>query len=179
MQVLTAVGEGESILTALQEAVPEDVRGNMAAAVSGAVQARGLSFNLVGFGKGMPPPRLPAGLIENIKGKISGGKKKESTSPTPPLPVDGPASEGIKDTNSQPTSSDQSESRKADNQGEDILSCTSTLLGQMMAFLFQFRTWLCYLSGSEWHFHARLSECNRSYHQLCSYSLLSNESIYV
>lgn len=66
VQVLTAVGEGETILTALQEAVPEDVRGNMATAVTGAVQARIPSFNLVGFGKRMPPSLL-LGFIDSIK----------------------------------------------------------------------------------------------------------------
>ena len=85
MQVLTAVGKGETIVTALQEAVPEDVRGSMAAAVSGAVQARGLSFNLVGFGKNMPPPSLPAGLISSIKGKLEG--KKETAAVSSPSPV--------------------------------------------------------------------------------------------
>ena len=142
LQVLTAVGEGETILTALQEAVPEDVRGNMAAAVSGAVQARGLSFNLVGFGKSMPPPRLPAGLIESIKGKIAGGKKKESTPKTPHLPVDGPTSEETRDTNTTQAASSEkvdgeghadpvkhnNESQKADDQGEDVIACTPTTL---------------------------------------------------
>lgn len=141
LQVLTAVGEGETIVTALQEAVPEDVRGNMAAAVSGAVQARGLSFNLVGFGKSMPPPSLPAGLIESIKGRIAGGKKN-STPTTPHLPVDGPASEGTRDADgTQAASSEKvdgeghadpikqnNEFQKADNQGEDVIACTPTTL---------------------------------------------------
>jgi hypothetical protein len=89
MQVVTAVGRGETILTALQEAVPEDVRGSMAAAVSGAVQARGLSFNLVGFGKNMPPPSLPAGLISSIKGKLGAvsGRKNEIAAAQSPSPV--------------------------------------------------------------------------------------------
>jgi len=142
LQVLTAVGEGESIVAALQEAVPEDVRGNMAAAVSGAVQARGLSFNLVGFGKSMPPPRLPAGLIESIKGKIAGGTKREFTPTTPHLPVDGPTSEGARDTNAIKSASSEkvdgeghadpvthnNESQKADNQGEDVIACTPITL---------------------------------------------------
>ncbi|CAM6008624.1 unnamed protein product [Sphagnum balticum] len=84
-QVLDAVGRGQTIVTAFQEAVPEDVRGNMAAAVSGAVQARGISFNLVGFGSSMPPPSLPAGLKEKIQEKlaaVAGGKKDAASGPS-------------------------------------------------------------------------------------------------
>ncbi|CAK9217031.1 unnamed protein product [Sphagnum troendelagicum] len=84
-QVLDAVGRGQTIVSAFQEAVPEDVRGNMAAAVSGAVQARGISFNLVGFGSSMPPPSLPAGLTEKIQEKlaaVAGGKKDAASGPS-------------------------------------------------------------------------------------------------
>jgi len=85
LQVLDAVGRGQTIVSAFQEAVPEDVRGTMAAAVSGAVQARGISFNLVGFGSSMPPPSLPAGLTEKIQEKlaaVAGGKKDAASGPS-------------------------------------------------------------------------------------------------
>lgn len=110
-QVLKAVGEGESILTALQEAVPEEVRGSMAAAVSGAVQARGISFNLVGFGKKIPPPTLPTGLIDSIKGKlssVSGGKEESVTNP-PHLSGDSLTSGGLENIQSAPPASRENE----------------------------------------------------------------------
>lgn len=115
MQVLTAVGKGETIVTALQEAVPEEVRGTMAAAVSGAVQARGLSFNLVGFGKNMPPPSLPAGLISSIKGKLEtvSSRNKE----TVPVPSPSPVSE------SPPTGT--GEPQKQNQDGHEIKNSNS------------------------------------------------------
>ncbi|KAI4335161.1 hypothetical protein L6164_013832 [Bauhinia variegata] len=48
-KVLTAVGQGETLLQALQDAVPEDVRGKLTAAVTGIMHAQGsqLKFNKV------------------------------------------------------------------------------------------------------------------------------------
>lgn len=87
--MLSAVGRGESVIQALQEAVPEEVRGSMATAVSGAVQARGMSFNLVGFGKNMPPPSLPAGLTDSINKRLAAvaGGKQDAVSGPSPVPV--------------------------------------------------------------------------------------------
>ncbi|KAH7422912.1 hypothetical protein KP509_12G031700 [Ceratopteris richardii] len=70
-EVLEAVGRGASIVSALQEACPEDVREKMITAVSAAVQARGISLKLAGFGKNMPAPKIPAGMVENIQKKLS------------------------------------------------------------------------------------------------------------
>lgn len=53
-QVLNAVGRGETLITALQGAVPEEVCGKLTAAVSGAVQAQGINLKLTGLGKGFP-----------------------------------------------------------------------------------------------------------------------------
>ncbi|XP_051131125.1 uncharacterized protein LOC127251464 isoform X2 [Andrographis paniculata] len=41
MKVLNAVGQGETLVKALQDAVPEDVRGKLTAAVSGIMQSQG------------------------------------------------------------------------------------------------------------------------------------------
>ncbi|KAL3679674.1 hypothetical protein R1sor_022630 [Riccia sorocarpa] len=71
-QVLEAVGRGESLVGALQEAVPEDVRGTMAGAVSAAVQAKGISFKTAGIKKPMQPPKLPDQLTEALKAKDAG-----------------------------------------------------------------------------------------------------------
>lgn len=58
-------------MNAFQEAVPEDVRGKMFDAVSGAVQARGISSQLVGFGKNFPPPTVPDDVLRTIRQKMS------------------------------------------------------------------------------------------------------------
>eukprot|EP01018_Ginkgo_biloba_P027793 Gb_23959 [translate_table: standard] len=78
-QVLNAVGRGETLITALQGAVPEEVRGKLTAAVSGAVQVRGINLKLVGFNKTIPTPGLSTvkskveeKFSEVAKGKVEG-----------------------------------------------------------------------------------------------------------
>ncbi|XP_031283335.1 uncharacterized protein LOC116142018 [Pistacia vera] len=61
-KVLTAVGQGETIMKALQDAVPEDVRGNLMAAVSGILHVEGRNLKLDGL--------LDIGKIPNVKSKI-------------------------------------------------------------------------------------------------------------
>ncbi|XP_044464013.1 uncharacterized protein LOC123194711 isoform X2 [Mangifera indica] len=48
-KVLTAVGKGETLMKALQDAMPEDVRGNLLAAVSGFLHAEGTNLKLDGL----------------------------------------------------------------------------------------------------------------------------------
>ncbi|XP_024544544.1 uncharacterized protein LOC112351260 [Selaginella moellendorffii] len=81
-QVLDAVGRGETVITALQNAVPEDVRGKMAAAVSAAVQTRGISLKLVGFGDSVPAPTLPKGDMQSTPPAPTGGSDGEGKSET-------------------------------------------------------------------------------------------------
>ncbi|XP_044471863.1 uncharacterized protein LOC123200634 isoform X2 [Mangifera indica] len=57
-KVLTAVGQGETLMKALQNAVPEDVRGNLLAAVSGLLHAEATNLKLKG--------PLDIGKISNI-----------------------------------------------------------------------------------------------------------------
>ncbi|KAK7265485.1 hypothetical protein RJT34_33105 [Clitoria ternatea] len=45
-KVLTAVGQGETLMKALQDAVPEDVRGKLTAAVTGILHARGSNLKV-------------------------------------------------------------------------------------------------------------------------------------
>ncbi|GLJ10762.1 hypothetical protein SUGI_0134500 [Cryptomeria japonica] len=68
-QVLNAVGRGETLITALQSAVPEEVRGKITAAVTGAVQTGGLNIKLAGLRKGSPSSSLPMDM--NIQEKIA------------------------------------------------------------------------------------------------------------
>ena len=45
-QVLTAVGQGETLIKALEDAVPEDVRGKLTDAVTGILHARGSKLKI-------------------------------------------------------------------------------------------------------------------------------------
>lgn len=114
LQVLTAVGKGETIVSALQEAVPEDVRGSMAAAVSGAVQARGLNFNLVGFSKSMPAPSLPAGFIDKIKGKLTAVSHKKTEAPPGQVPT-----LGLENSSPSSSAEQRQEGHEAGNSSSD------------------------------------------------------------
>lgn len=68
-QVLNAVGRGETLITALQGAVPEEVSGKLTAAVSAAVQAQGINQKLTGLGKGLPTSSFPMDMKSNSQGK--------------------------------------------------------------------------------------------------------------
>ncbi|KAH9305683.1 hypothetical protein KI387_010087, partial [Taxus chinensis] len=70
-QVLNAVGRGETLITALQNAVPEEVRGKLTAAVSGAVQVGGTNLKLVGLRKGSPTSSLLMDMNSTSQEKIS------------------------------------------------------------------------------------------------------------
>ncbi|KAF7836838.1 Embryogenesis-associated protein EMB8 isoform B [Senna tora] len=60
-KVLTAVGQGETLMKALQDAVPEDVRGKLTAAVSGILHTQGtnMKFDRVLSVAQAPPNTLP------------------------------------------------------------------------------------------------------------------------
>ncbi|MCO5576782.1 hypothetical protein L7F22_030602 [Adiantum nelumboides] len=139
LSVLEAVGRGETIVSALQEACPEDVREKMATAASAAVQARGISMKLAGFGKNMPAPKLPAGMVEKIQQKLS--SLVHDKSPTASMhgtaqimsdPVahgsNPPAGTGDRGNTSVPNDEAQKVSQEALNTKQPE-SCTSALPG--------------------------------------------------
>ena len=70
-QVLEAVGRGETIVTALQAACPEDVREKMTTAIAAAVQARGINLARAGFGKSIPAPNISESTVKEIQQKLS------------------------------------------------------------------------------------------------------------
>ncbi|KAF8393682.1 hypothetical protein HHK36_021929 [Tetracentron sinense] len=69
-KVLTAVEQGETLMKALQEAVPEDVRGKLRAAVSGIVQTQGTNLNLDGLLRIGQIPNVSSELKSKIQEKI-------------------------------------------------------------------------------------------------------------
>lgn len=66
-QVLNAVGQGETLITALQGAVPGEVFGKLRTAVSGAVQSQGINLKLTGLDS--PISSLPKDMKSNIQEK--------------------------------------------------------------------------------------------------------------
>ncbi|CAM6096093.1 unnamed protein product [Calypogeia fissa] len=67
-QVLKAVGRGETIVTALEEAVPEEVRGKISASVSEVVNAQGLNLKIAGIQPSAA--MLPAGMTDSVQEKL-------------------------------------------------------------------------------------------------------------
>ncbi|XP_019100015.1 PREDICTED: uncharacterized protein LOC104779638 isoform X1 [Camelina sativa] len=81
-KVMDAVGRGETVLTALQDAVPEDVRGKITTAVTGILQSGGTKLNL----EKLKLPRISPGLkkAEEAKKETSSAiDQKDSHSPDP------------------------------------------------------------------------------------------------
>ena len=71
-QVLAAVDQGDTLMKALQDAVPEDVRGKLTSAVSGALHTQGtnLKFDqLLGIAR---IPDMSSGLKSKIEDKVMG-----------------------------------------------------------------------------------------------------------
>ncbi|KAI5073559.1 hypothetical protein GOP47_0011572 [Adiantum capillus-veneris] len=138
-EVLEAVGRGETIVSALQEACPEDVREKMVTAVSAAVQARGISMKLAGFGKKMPAPKIPAGMVENIERKLS--SLVQDKSPITPVhdtakitsePVASGSNASVGSGDQGNTSSQSDEAQNLSQEGlnnRQPESCTSVLPG--------------------------------------------------
>ncbi|KAG2717836.1 hypothetical protein I3760_03G192700 [Carya illinoinensis] len=70
IEVLTAVNQGETLLQALQDAVPEDVRGKLTAAATGILQAQGTHLKFDGLRDAVQIPDVPSGLKSNIQEKV-------------------------------------------------------------------------------------------------------------
>ncbi|CAI9097377.1 OLC1v1033780C1 [Oldenlandia corymbosa var. corymbosa] len=82
-KVLTAVGRGESILKALQDAVPEDVRGKLTSAVSGILQNQDSSLKmdrLLGLGR---LPEMTSKLKSTVQEKAGQSNVKSENENTP------------------------------------------------------------------------------------------------
>lgn len=71
MQVLTAVGQGETVLKALQDAVPEDVREKLTTSVSGILHAQGPHKKLNELLDISRIPRVSSGLKLKMEEKTS------------------------------------------------------------------------------------------------------------
>ncbi|XP_020536308.1 uncharacterized protein LOC105638006 isoform X2 [Jatropha curcas] len=89
-KVLTAVGQGETLMKALQDAVPEDVREKLTIVASGILHAQRTNLKLdrlLGIGK---IPAVSSGFKSNIQEKGRGESTVES------VPKDSHSSEGTK-----------------------------------------------------------------------------------
>ncbi|GAB2291580.1 hypothetical protein Dimus_025834 [Dionaea muscipula] len=78
-KVLTAVGQGETLLKALQDAVPEDVRGKLTNSVSEILRAQGKNMN-IGLSSIGKIANLSSGLKLKIEGKMGNKPRTEGGS---------------------------------------------------------------------------------------------------
>lgn len=69
-KVLAAVGQGETVMQALQDAVPEDVRGKLSTAVSGILSTQGTNLNFEGLLRIGQIPNVSSGLKSKIQEEI-------------------------------------------------------------------------------------------------------------
>ncbi|KAJ9687863.1 hypothetical protein PVL29_013878 [Vitis rotundifolia] len=69
-KVLAAVGQGETVMQALQDAVPEDVRGKLTTAVSGILHTQGTNLNFEGLLRIGQIPNVSSGLKSKIQEEI-------------------------------------------------------------------------------------------------------------
>ncbi|TMW99052.1 hypothetical protein EJD97_003122 [Solanum chilense] len=67
-KVLTAVGQGETIMKALQDAVPDDVRGKLTTAVSGILHNQGSNLKFDGLQSVGHTPNVTSSLMSNTDG---------------------------------------------------------------------------------------------------------------
>ncbi|KAK3213326.1 hypothetical protein Dsin_018032 [Dipteronia sinensis] len=82
-KVLTAVGQGETFMNALQDAVPEDVRGKLTAAVSGIVHTEGINLKfdkLLGIGNNNVS-QLKSKIQEKVEGLSNTGSGHKDSHP--------------------------------------------------------------------------------------------------
>ncbi|ERN05508.1 uncharacterized protein LOC18433688 [Amborella trichopoda] len=73
-KVLNAVGQGETLMKALEEAVPPEVRGKLTSAVNEIVQAQGKTLNLTGLMK----TRLFPNITSEMKSKVQDKSREKS-----------------------------------------------------------------------------------------------------
>lgn len=88
------MGQGETLITTLQNAVPEEVCGKLTTIISGVVQAQGISLKLVGLSKGFPTS-FPMDMKSNSQGKsVEYNAKVEGNGTDNFFGLDGKVSEG-------------------------------------------------------------------------------------
>ncbi|XP_021804871.1 uncharacterized protein LOC110749150 isoform X1 [Prunus avium] len=76
-KVLTAVDQGDTLMKALQDAVPEDVRGKLTAAVSGVVQTQGTNLKFDELLRITRIPDMSSGLKSKVQEKFTGISSSE------------------------------------------------------------------------------------------------------
>ncbi|KNA20414.1 hypothetical protein SOVF_052600 isoform A [Spinacia oleracea] len=115
-KVLSAVGKGETLMTALQDAVPEDVRGKLTASVSEIMQAPGKNLNL----DLLPSVNQKADASSDLKSKNKENAALQSESKNENAKTDQVGEEAIETRSpKESVESDIPESKEGDSHDDD------------------------------------------------------------
>ncbi|KAL5572296.1 hypothetical protein UlMin_021893 [Ulmus minor] len=93
-KVVTAVGQGETLINALQDAVPDDVRDKLTTAVSGILHTQGTQLKINELLDTSQVPSVSSGLKPKTEEKVRGASNSEG------LSQDTPSSDQMKRTDS-------------------------------------------------------------------------------
>uniref|UniRef100_A0A6N2L9U4 AB hydrolase-1 domain-containing protein n=1 Tax=Salix viminalis TaxID=40686 RepID=A0A6N2L9U4_SALVM len=133
VQVLTAVGQGETIMKALQDAVPEEVLGKLTTSVTGILQAQHRNLKVDGLLSSGEVPNIP---ITKIQEKVREVSSEEVTSKEPHSPDQMERAEDLTDgsVNNQPeTEKSGAASEKELHSSKNIQKSIETIQSQVMS----------------------------------------------
>ncbi|KAJ6407332.1 hypothetical protein OIU84_010772 [Salix udensis] len=132
-KVLTAVGQGETIMKALQDAVPEEVLGKLTTSVTGILQAQHRNLKVDGLLSSGEVPNIP---ITKIQEKVREVSSEEVTSKDPHSPDQMERAEDLTDgsVNNQPeTEKSGAASEKELHSSKNIQKSIETIQSQVMS----------------------------------------------
>ncbi|KAJ6699058.1 ALPHA/BETA-HYDROLASES SUPERFAMILY PROTEIN [Salix purpurea] len=132
-KVLTAVGQGETIMKALQDAVPEEVLGKLTTSVTGILQAQDRNLKVDGLLSSGEVPNIP---ITKIQEKVREVSSEEVTSKDPHSPDQMERAEDLTDgsVNNQPeTEKSGAASEKELHSSKNIQKSIETIQSQVMS----------------------------------------------
>ncbi|KAJ6742632.1 ALPHA/BETA-HYDROLASES SUPERFAMILY PROTEIN [Salix viminalis] len=132
-KVLTAVGQGETIMKALQDAVPEEVLGKLTTSVTGILQAQQRNLKVDGLLSSGEVPNIP---ITKIQEKVREVSSEEVTSKDPHSPDQMERAEDLTDgsVNNQPeTEKSGAASEKELHSSKNIQKSIETIQSQVMS----------------------------------------------
>ncbi|KAM0952470.1 putative alcohol O-acetyltransferase [Dioscorea sansibarensis] len=121
-KVLTAIGQGETLMKALQGAVPEDVRGKLTSAVSEILQNQSTNLNIDALRRIGWVPKLAATVKSSVEEKLTEVSSSESSQSDTYFPEhkkrdadDGGGSQDLSDPKPGDNSTQESDSSFQDN----------------------------------------------------------------
>ncbi|KAF9680350.1 hypothetical protein SADUNF_Sadunf06G0112100 [Salix dunnii] len=133
VQVLTAVGQGETLMKALQDAVPEEVLGKLSTSVTGILQAQHRNLKVDELLSSVEVPNVPITKIQEKFKEVSGA---EVTSKDPHSPDQMERVEDLTDgsINNQPeTEKSGAASEKELHSSKNIQKSIETIQSQVMS----------------------------------------------